>query len=459
MVLKYFNMPVFVAKKVQFYLFFLFPFLTLICFTGCDGTDPFTKEVIVQYVDMTENRLDIGTHEQGIDVYVDYSMSVYEGIKAVSNSIDDLLGIVEGQSARFFRVGAKVPYEIDIRQRAHELRVPANFNERISLLNLALSQITEKPRQAVFITDFELDESNSRIVVVDGKEYRTAISLDPWAKVDFKRWLSAGHQIDFYIQPFGNEQKLYIAVFTPKSALSEGNAVVNRFNANGQMHHLSYALNLPKLQPSYLQTTEKAFPTDYPYFDTYSHWQNNESEVYQILRDPFVNDYLGNSVVPTADKWFLQKNYLKNAPSLLESIVLKTKTSDISTNLQGVLNLGYALSAEDTAMYLEQIMQPPVVMNNFFSLQQKADGEVQIGLANGVDPRSINLRQAFRIDVVPEEIKWKTLDNDKEWLMWRTRSGGFHVPALYRSLSEAIAELKASVFPSPLYTYYLYFKG
>lgn len=137
---------------------------------------------------------------------------------------------------------------------------------------------------------------------------------------------------------------------------------------------------------------------------------------------------------------------------------MKASVLDITSNLQGMLNLGFATSAADSALYRSQMAQAPLPVNSLFDVQLQADGAVSVGFASNADPQSVNIGQAFRLDIVPETIEWKSLEQYKEWLQWKTKSGGYQVPSLYRSISEAIVEVKANSMPFPLYTYYLYFK-
>lgn len=433
-------------------------FLLPLFLYGCNSdTDMVTADTVFRYHQSQSSAASDSRQQSGTAVFIDYSGSVYEGVKQANTAIDELLAIVAGPSTTYYRVGERVPQEISIAEPRNELRVPGNYREKTSLLREALQMITDKPRQSIFITDFELDENQRRKVIVDGNECVTGISLDAWAKSDFKRWLSAGHRIDFFVHPYGNDQRLYIIVFTPETAVPDPTAVINRFKPGEQLEHVAISLNLPALEPGYLQTTEKGFPASYPYFDTYNHTAGTHSEVYMIKRDDFLTDYIANPDIAQEEKRFLQKLYLENLPLLVESITLSAKVQDVSTNVAGLANMAWAVSAEDSAIYRQQAGKQPYPVNNLFDARLSADREVSLGFGTGADPYSVNSQQTFKIEIVPENIEWQSLSAYENLLKWRPKNACFMAPPLYKSITEAVNEVQAGMRPATLYTYYLHF--
>jgi hypothetical protein len=250
------NSLFFMKKTIQFVLFC--PVLAL-CFGLCltlgackksGYTDTSKLEMMHKlYVYQPEKPKKVS---DSLAVYIDYSSGMYEAMyTSLQSVVNDVLNAAKSPKTTYFRVGATVPYRIDIEAKENIPSVTTNYVEKKSALDLPIERIISRNEQAVYITDFELVPTGQKIFegATPSGRVKTWINPDAWAVEYFEKWLAKGNRIDIYASKFmrnGTQpQFLYTLIFTPKDAVNQENDLLKRLQdldskLSANLHHFVF---------------------------------------------------------------------------------------------------------------------------------------------------------------------------------------------------------------------------
>lgn len=173
---------------------------------GCgDAALPPDREAASWYEDKIVDSIPAIPADQvgQVDVYLDFSNGMGEGMKASQAINLELINFLVGRKTRAFRVGAaQEPVPIDLLAPSSNLLVLKNFSDTASHLRPPLDSVIAHPERTVlYVTDFErvLDVAPRPVV---GAPKPHSLDVTAWGQDAFKAWLSRGNRIDIFAFPY-----------------------------------------------------------------------------------------------------------------------------------------------------------------------------------------------------------------------------------------------------------------
>lgn len=419
----------------------------------------------------------------GVDVYIDYSSGMYEGIKANQKFMNDLLRMVNSPSTKYYKVGAGNSIQVDIAQAAYIPWNLSNYADQMSVLDEPIDKIIQtKNRISIFVTDFELVKDKEKLLEISqgGQTYKTQIDISPWATNQFEAWLSEGNRIDIFAKRFSRQnrwvtpntsqtQYVYTLVFTPRELLASRNErsihsrllELTRANVPDDAYHFSFAADDLKLtRQGYSSesgglaeviSTTQYFKDEQRNFEYY---ELSKAELMDFIQQPDQSDkriLKGLTLVNNMDAFpelqltarvhditAVWKEFSAFASQAPEKPELDAETGEKKPSGK-VATFAYAKPSEDV----------PEIFGLVLNKETK-----QIGLKVLDGFTSANEDTLFQIDVTIDKANLSLAPDIDSVLQWRD-ARGFTITSLDGSIREAMQRVSGKMNGKTIYTYYI----
>jgi len=424
--------------------------------------------------------------EEEVEVYIDFSTGMGEGMRASATVNQSLFNFLQGRRVNFFRVGGRedVPIPLNLGDREANFLDMNNFSEVGSNLAPILRRATSNnTRTAVFITDFEhiLPFSSSS----PGSPRPHPIDVSAWGQIYFREWLTAGHRLDIfafrYEKPdgwFGRTQSstfvnwIYTLVLTPRGVVQNPDlyaASVVKYmkelhagHGTDEFKHFAYTTDLFRLEhrddPANGNVNEEVVVTDW--------WRDNISpipfEVYRFASRDLVSFQRDQG--RTDDRLFSGLR-LWSEPGLMTEVEFGIRVTDVTSPLRLLANFLDAPPPEDEEQTndaqsdsLGATAAPPEVSSGV-----RADGVFQFvhdhaqrtaGIKLHPDFTGVRETTIYRIDLVIESAQPAPLGEAAD-VYSLNYAGGFRVNALAESIRLALRDVTSSRMGSSVHAVYV----
>lgn len=418
-----------------------------------------------------------------VDVYIDYSSGMYEGIKASEKFMGDLLRMVNSPSTRYYKVGAGNSVQVDIAQAAYIPWNLSNYADQMSVLDEPIGKIIQtKDRISIFVTDFELVKEKGKLLEISqgGQIFKSQIDISPWATNQFETWLLEGNRIDIFAKKFSREnlwvtpkaiqaQYVYTLVFTPRGLLASRNdksihsrlLELTQANVPDDAYHFSFAADDLKLTwQGY--STESGGLSEVISTAQYFKDEQRNFEYYELSKAELM-DFMQQE--DQSDKRILKGLTLVNNMDVFPDPQLKPRVFDITPTWKDFS--GFVSQATETPevdaetgekkptgkvaafAYAKPSEDVPEVFGLVFNKETK-----QIGVKVLDGFTSVNNDTLFQIDVTIESANLSLAPDIDKVLQWRD-SRGFTVTSLGSSVREAMTRVSKKMGGKVIYTYYI----
>lgn len=437
------------------------------------------------------NSPDTTKSADGIDIYIDYSDGMKEGMEAI-NAINTKItsGLAAKKSVTYFKIGALAePKKIDINEPSNLWSDVKNFNDKGSNLKVAIDSIIKNANiQSIFITDFEdiindlykLGVKNWKSPTIDGKAAPGPhpISTDAWAAQDFSYWLKKGNQIDIFVKKFQKKDNwfnagktpidnwIYTIVFTPKAKVfdeeNNKNSILNLLiQSYDESEHFSYNLDHFIIQQKY-SAKEQGGANEMIIVQNIINQPKNKYEYYEFNGSDLM-DF--NTDDAQKDKRIISKMKITYIMPEIETLHYGIKVTDISSSLVDYFSFKNQGDAEvevdpetgkkDTiaGKHISYVYQEGLIVDDMFDFVYNTDLS-EIGIKLKPDFAGVTLSTLYKIDLVVKEIKLNSFENEKNILRLNYKNGYVLYP-LCNSITSAVEENAGEMNKKIIYTYYI----
>ena len=443
------------------------------------------ESLLTRYNDMANPTGTAGASND-IDVYLDYSAGMGEGMRATAEINSSLRNFLGGRSTKYYSVGASDhPPQIEITSAASNLVDLNNYKERVSKLKVAVDQMTaQKSKVSVFITDFERVENASLKQILPGAPAPHPIDASAWAQNNFKEWLLAGNQIDIFASQYTkpdywfdqNHSKtypnwIYTIVFTPRSVVRNETAFkssvvpflvgIYRDASATSVKHFAYTADAFKVEHGATSSNGNANDAVVVQ-DQFTNTMSKGFEFYEFRAKDLINF---NADSTQHDKRIINKVRVTSEVPFLADVQFGIRVYDVTqslTNLSKASTQGppqiatdvetgksAAVATKPTVPKVDRGQPDDTVFDFVYNIASK-----EVGIKLKPDFAGPVGTAVYRIDVV---LVSSTLRDfaDSDQVMALNYGGGYRIRSLGDSIKLAVSDVARGMDGKVLYTFYV----